>query len=61
MVAKNFIVRERWHAQFRWEAFNFTNTPSWNYPTEAVGNGQFGLITGASGRRIMQLGAKLYW
>ena len=25
---------------------------------EAVGNGQFGLITGASGRRIMQLGAR---
>ena len=61
MLAKNFIVKERWRAQVRWEAFNFTNTPNWNLPNESLGNGQFGLITGASSRRIMQLGAKLYW
>ena len=29
MLAKNFIVHEKWHTQFRWEAFNFTNTPAW--------------------------------
>jgi hypothetical protein len=61
MLAKNFIVHETWHTQFRWEAFNFTNTPTWGYPTEALGNGQFGLITSASGRRIMQVAAKVYW
>ena len=61
MLSKNFVIHEKWRAQFRWEAFNFTNTPTWNYPTEALGNGQFGLITGASGRRIMQLAIKVYW
>ena len=61
MLAKNFTVRERWRAQFRWEAFNFTNTPAWGLPNESLGAGQFGIITGASGRRIMQLGAKVYW
>jgi hypothetical protein len=61
MLAKNFVVRERYRAQIRWEAFNFSNTPTWGYPTEALGNGEFGLITGASGRRIQQIGAKVYW
>jgi hypothetical protein len=61
LVAKNFRVRERWRAQFRWEMFNMTNTPNWGAPNDAVGGGSFGVITSASSRRIMQLGMKLYW
>lgn len=61
MLAKNFIVRERWRSQFRWEAFNFTNTPQWNLPARDVGSGDLGIVTGASGRRIMQFALKLYW
>jgi len=61
MLAKNFTVGERWRGQFRWEAFNFTNTPQWDLPAQDVGGGNLGIVTSASGRRIMQLGVKLYW
>ena len=61
MVAKNFQVRENWRAQFRWEMFNFTNTPAFDLPAQTVGTGAFGWVTSAGARRIMQLGMKLYW
>ena len=63
MLSKNFLVRERWRAQIRWEAFDATNTPYFQVPNESVGNGSFGIINSvsATSRRIMQLGAKLYW
>jgi hypothetical protein len=61
MVAKNFIARERFRAQFRWEMFNFSNTPQFNLPGQSLGDSDLGQITGAGGRRIMQFGLKLYW
>jgi hypothetical protein len=61
LVAKNFTVRERWRAQFRWETFNTFNTPQFDLPNQTLGGGGFGVVTGAGGRRIMQLGLKLYW
>jgi len=61
MVAKNFPLREHWRAQFRWEMFNFTNTPAFGLPAQTVGTGEFGWVTSAGARRIMQLGMKLYW
>lgn len=63
MLSKNFLVRERWRAQIRWEAFDAANTPYFQVPNEVVGNGSFGVInsTSANSRRIMQFGAKLYW
>ena len=61
MLAKNFRFRERWRAQFRWEAFDFTNTPAFNVPNRSFGSGNFGLLTGAlpNSRRIMQLGLRI--
>ncbi len=61
MVAKNFRFAERWRAQFRWEMFNFANTPQFDLPGQDVGSSGLGQITGAGGRRIMQFGMKLYW
>jgi hypothetical protein len=61
MVAKNFRIQERLRAQFRWEMFNMTNTPAWNRPEEVFTAGNFGTVIAAGGRRIMQLGLKLYW
>lgn len=61
MLAKNFRFAEHWRAQFRWELFNTFNTPQFNLPNNSFGGGGFGSVTGASGRRIMQLGLKLYW
>lgn len=65
MMAKNFTYRERWRLQYRWEMFNFTNTPYWGLPNENLpqtpGPSNFGIITSAGSRRIMQMGLKLYF
>jgi hypothetical protein len=61
LVAKNFEFLERFRAQFRWESFNTFNTPQFDLPNQTVGGGALGVVTGASGRRIMQFGLKLYW
>jgi hypothetical protein len=61
MLAKNFSLAERWRVQFRWETFNTFNTPQFGQPTQNFGGADFGLVTSAGGRRIMQFGLKLYW
>lgn len=61
MLARNIGVGERWRAQLRWEAFNLANTPRWGTPNDTVGGASLGTITSAGGRRILQLGAKIYW
>jgi hypothetical protein len=61
MLAKNFSIRERARAQFRWETFNTTNTPYWGLPATTIGGGNLGVITSAASRRIMQFGLKIYW
>jgi hypothetical protein len=61
MVAKNFHIAERWRIQFRWETFNTFNTPTFALPAQDFGGGNFGVVTSAGGRRIMQFGMKLYW
>ena len=61
MLAKNFYWGERWRAQFRWEAYGFTNTPAFLLPNGSLGSGSFGLVTGvlANSWRIMQLGLRI--
>ncbi|MBI3682742.1 MAG: TonB-dependent receptor [Acidobacteria bacterium] len=61
MLAKNFRWGERRRAQFRWELFNMFNSPQFQLPAQVFGSAGFGEITEAGGRRIMQLGLKLYW
>ena len=55
---KSFQFSEKYSAQFRLEAFNFTNTPQFNSPTSNVGNNNFGIVTGAGTPRNLQLGFK---
>ncbi len=61
MLAKNFRWSERFRAQFRWEAFNLTNTPAFNVPNRSLGSGNYGLVTSTlpDSRRIMQLGLRV--
>lgn len=58
---KRFPVTERFNVQFRFEAFNFFNTPRFGAPNAEVGNVNFGRITSAATPRNLQFGLKLIW
>jgi len=57
-VFKNFPIGENKEIQFRWENYNFTNTPPFDPPTLDIGSGQFGRITSAGLGRQMQFGLR---
>jgi hypothetical protein len=48
-LAKDIPLTERVNAQFRVEAYNFTNTPQFGAPNAAVNNNDFFRVTGTSG------------
>jgi hypothetical protein len=63
-LMKNFTIAERKSVQFRMEAFNSTNTPTFGTPNSSFGSNSFGVISGyASGRgpREMQMAVKFYY
>jgi hypothetical protein len=53
-VFKTFAITESKRIQFRWENYNFTNTPPLNPPVSEVSAGNFGTITSAGLGREMQ-------
>jgi len=55
---KIFAVREKLKLEIRGEAFGVFNNPHWSNPQTNVSNANYGYITGASGGRTMQLGAR---
>ncbi|MBI3694627.1 MAG: TonB-dependent receptor [Acidobacteria bacterium] len=56
---KDFRVREGHRVQFRWESFNFTNTPQFSAPDRNFGNPTFGrILSTITGNREMQFGLK---
>jgi hypothetical protein len=57
-VFKNFNLSERKEIQFRWESYNFTNTPPFNPPTLEISSGNFGRVTSAGLGREMQFGLR---
>ena len=56
---KNIPIRERLKFQFRFETFALFNHTNFGNPSATFGTSSFGNITGASGNRNIQLGAKL--
>lgn len=42
---KTFSIQERYKLQFRAEAFNFTNTPTFDTPGRAINSATFGVVT----------------
>jgi hypothetical protein len=57
---KTFRPTEKVTVQFRAEAFNFTNSPTWSAPGTTVNNpSTFGIVTSASGNRTMRLALRL--
>jgi hypothetical protein len=71
MLSKSFKIKEKYEAEFRFEAQNGTNTPRWNNPGTGLGQIQrdssgrvtnyqnFMAITGAGGLRTARLGLRL--
>ena len=57
--AKSFDLGGGRRVQVRFEAFNVLNKKNYNNPQTAINNANFGRITGASGSRTFQLGARL--
>lgn len=56
---KEFVPKEGHRIQFRYEAFNFLNTPQFSAPSRALGAADFGRIGGTVvNNREMQLGLK---
>ncbi|GGH17124.1 TonB-dependent receptor [Silvibacterium dinghuense] len=55
-VLKNWTIRQQYKLQFRWEAFNALNHPSFGQPDSNPGDSNFGQITsiGNVAPRVMQ-------
>jgi hypothetical protein len=61
MVGKTFRLTERWHLEFRAEAFNVSNTPPMNDPNGSFGSAAFGSITSAGNPRDFEFVAKVHF
>lgn len=62
-ILKNFRWGEQFRAQFRAEMFNMTNTPQFGRANTAVGNPDFGRVSGTTnvGPRNIQLGLRIHF
>ena len=68
-LSKAIRINERWRAELRGEAFNFTNTPQFSNPNGSLGNAKFGFVTstvgsgsgvnGTGGQRAVQVAMKV--
>ncbi len=59
---KNFLIREKYKVQFRAEAFNLTNTPTFETPGATFGTAAFGQVTATAffpKPRVVQFGLRM--
>jgi hypothetical protein len=58
-ITRTFPIREQSTLDFRWEIYDIFNLKTWSNPVSMdLANSQFGIVTGASGNRTMQLGLR---
>mgnify|MGYP001620016179 FL=1 len=55
---RSFPITEMMRFELRAEAYGATNTTIFNQPVSNLASFQFGQVTGSSGERSMQIGAK---
>jgi len=60
-LSKEFHIRERSRAQFRWETFNVTNHTNLELPNDTLDKANAGTITANKPARVMQLGLRYHW
>jgi hypothetical protein len=61
-IFRQFPISERFRVEFRFEAFNVTNTPVWAVPISSLEAPNFGQVTHtANVARQLQFGLKLYF
>jgi hypothetical protein len=60
-LSRRFTVGERWKLDLRADFFNIMNHANWNNPQGNVTSGQFGMVTGFSSPRQIQMALKLYF
>jgi len=60
-ITREFVVKERFKAQFRGEFFNFPNTSHFGGVSTSVTSGTFMQITSASGERQIRFGLRATW
>jgi len=60
-ITRSFPIRERARMDLRWEIYDIFNLKTWNNPAslDLANTTLFGMVTGASGNRTMQVGLKL--
>ena len=56
-----FGPEQRLNLQYRIEMFAAFNTPQWGTPGTTVNSGSIGVISSASGSRVIQMALKLLW
>ncbi len=60
-LGKKFPITEAKYFEFRAEAFNLTNTPTFQTPNRNITSPTFGELSSAQGERNMQLALKFYF
>jgi hypothetical protein len=60
-LMRNFPIQERLNIQLRGEFYNTFNHPNFNNPNTAIGNVNYGKITGDVGPRVMEVALRIFF
>jgi len=60
-LGKKFPITEQKYLEFRGEAFNLSNTPTFNGPVRFINSSTFGEVSTTQGERNVQLALKFFF